>query len=122
MWIQAPKQQEEGDSAYHVFTVANSKAAVYVFEMEVGEGAFEGRVVVMGDEGEAKVTEMEMTIEDDRGKGVARVEVSSTDPSVMLVVISLAEVNGSSQQCSYRVKIHREEMMDGQDLKETCNL
>ena len=120
-WIESPKQQE-GDSAYHVFTIANSRAADYTFEMEVGEAAFEGRVVVMGEEDEAKVTEMEMVMEDGSGRGVAKVEVTSRDQSVMLVVISLAEVHGSTQHWGYRVKIHREEKMDDQDAKEPCDL
>ena len=120
-WIESPKQQE-GDSAYHVFTIANSRAADYTFEMEVGGAAFEGRVVVMGEEDEAKVTEMEMMMEDGSGRGVAKVEVTSRDQSVMLVVISLAEVHGSTQHYGYRVKIHREEKMDEQDARESCNL
>ena len=105
-----------------MFTIANSRPAAYTFEMEVGEAAFEGRVVVMGDEGEAKVTEMEMTMEDGMGRGVARVEVTSKDESVMLVVISLAEVHGSAQQCGYRVRIHREEEREDKDAKEPCDL
>ena len=122
-WIESPKQQR-GDSAYHVFTITNSKAAAYTFEMEVGEAAFEGRVVVMGEEGEVKVTEMDMIVEEDScGRGVAKVEVTSKDQSVMLVVISLAEVHGSTQHCGYRVKIHREENMAGKDVKESgCDL
>jgi len=120
-WIDSPKQQE-GDSAYHVFTITNSRAAVYTFEMEVGEAAFEGRVVVMGDEGEAKVTELDMMMEDGCGRGLAKVEVTSQDQSVMLVVISLAEVHGSTQHCGYRVKIDREEKVEGKDAKEPCDL
>ena len=95
-----------------MFTITNSRAAAYTFEMEVGKAAFEGRVVVMGEEDEAKVIEMDMMMEDDVcGRGVAKVEVTSKDQSVMLVVISLAEVHGSTEHCGYRVKIHREENM-----------
>ena len=105
-----------------MFTITNSRAAAYTFEMEVGEAAFEGRVVVMGDEGEAKVTEMDMVMEDGCGRGVAKVEVTSKDQSVMLVVISLAEVHGSTQHCGYRVKIHRKEKAGDKDAKEPCDL
>ena len=107
-----------------MFTITNSRAAAYTFEMEVGKAAFEGRVVVMGEEDEAKVTEMDMMMEDDVcGRGVAKVEVTSKDQSVMLVVISLAEVHGSTQHCGYRVKIHREENMAFKDVKEPgCDL
>ena len=63
-----------------------------------------------------------MVMEDGSGRGVAKVEVTSRDQSVMLVVISLAEVHGSTQHWGYRVKIHREEEMDDQDAKEPCDL
>ena len=103
-----------------MFTIVNNKAAVYSFEMEIGEAAYEGRVVVMNAEGEARVTEMDVSMRDGSEIGVAKVEATSRDESVVLVVISLAEVHGSSQQSGYRVRIDREEKVGELDVKATC--
>ena len=79
-----------------------------------------GQVVVMNAEGEARVTEMDVSMRDGSGTGVAKVEVTSRDESVVLVVISLAEVHGSSQHSGYRVRIDREEKVGELDVKATC--
>ena len=103
-----------------MFTIVNNKAAVYSFEMEMGEAAYEGRVVVMDADGEDRVTEMDVSMRDGSGTGMAKVEVTSRDESVMLVVISLAEVHGSSQHSGYRVRIEREEKVGELDSIATC--
>ena len=98
-----------------MFTITTTTAASFTFTLE-GRAAVEGRVVVMEEGGGVRVTEVQVeACSSSSVRGEARVEVGRRDQSVVLVVVSLAEVHGGEQDTSYRVRVDRQGEEEGEE-------
>jgi len=111
-WISAPADLSVRGWAYNVWNITNSEAAVYTFQLDGdkegsqgGEAWFEGRVVILQEDGGSRHQSMMM---DSNTTGKVQVSVRASDSQVMLAVVSVPENYGSYQTYGYRAQITRE--------------
>merc|ERR1711962_1612326 len=110
-WVSPPEQLAVRGWAYNVWNVTNSEDAVYTFQLEGeaagsegGKAQFEGRVVVIQEDGGSR--HQAMAMESDV-TGEAQVAVQASDLQVILAVVSVPDDYGSYQTYPYRAKITR---------------
>ena len=112
-WLAPPGELAVRGWAYNVWNITNTMEALYTFQLEAeplgsqgGQAFFEGRVVVVGADGVARVLALEM--ESDGLAGAVTVAAGPKDCSVLLVVAAVPEMFGSYQHYDYTVRIERE--------------
>jgi len=111
-WLSPPAELAVRGWAYNVWNITNSEAAVYTFQLdgesngsEGGEAQFQGRVVVIQEDGRSRHQSMIM---ESNVTGEVQVAVQASDSQVMLAIVSVPENYGSYQTYGYRTKITRE--------------
>jgi len=110
-WVSPPAELAVRGWAYNVWNITNSEAAVYTFQLdgestgsEGGKAHFEGRVVVMQEDGSSRHQSMIM---ESNVIGEVEVAVQASDSQLMLAIVSVPENYGSYQTYGYRTKITR---------------